>query len=48
MQEKISQITKDELKEMSIEEIVDLKVEAESLIGRLNNITDMCNEILNS
>lgn len=48
MEEKISQVTKEQLKEMSIEEIIDLKVEAESLIGRLNNITDICNEILNS
>lgn len=48
MEQKISQITKEELKEMSIEEIADLKVEAETLIQHLNNITDICNEILNS
>lgn len=48
MEEKISQVTKEKLKEMSIEEIVDLKVEAETLIEHLNNITDICNEILNS
>lgn len=48
MEEKLSRITKEELKEMTIEEIVDLKVETEKLIERLNNITDICNEILNS
>ena len=48
MEPKISQITKEKLREMSIEEIVDLKVEAEALIQHLNSITDMCDEILNS
>lgn len=48
MEQKISQIAKEKLKEMSIEEIVDLKVEAETLIERLKNITDICNEILKS
>lgn len=48
MNEKISQITKEQLRKMSIEEIIDLKVEAETLIERLNNITDTCNEIINS
>lgn len=48
MEEKISQITKEELREMSVDEIADLKVEAENIIERLNNITDICNEVLNS
>lgn len=48
MEEKISQVTKEQLRGMSIEEVADLKIEAESLIERLNNITDICNEILNS
>ena len=46
MEPKISQITKEKLREMSIEEIVDLKVEAEALIQHLNSIPDMCDEIL--
>ncbi len=46
MEQEISQITKEKLREMSIEEIVDLKVEAEALIQHLNSITDMCDEIL--
>lgn len=48
MEQKISQITKEELREMSVDEIADLKVEAENIIENLNNITDICNEILNS
>ena len=48
MEEKISQITKEQLRGMAIEKVEDLKIEAETLIERLNDITDICNEILNS
>lgn len=48
MEEKLSQITKEELKQMSMEEIADLKVETENMIQRLDDIIDMCNEALNS
>lgn len=48
MEEKLSKITEEELKEMSIEEIADLKVETENMIEELNNIIDMCDEVLNS
>ena len=48
MEEKLSQITKEELKQMSIEEIADLKVETEEMIQKLDDMIDMCNEILNS
>ena len=39
--------TEEELKEMSMEEIADLKVETENMIQRLDDIIDMCNKILN-
>ncbi len=48
MEERLSQITKEELKQMSIEEIADLKVETEEMIQKLDDMIDMCNEILNS
>lgn len=48
MEEKLSQITEEELRQMSIEEIADLKVETENMIQRLDDIIDMCNEALNS
>ncbi len=48
MEKRLSQITKEELKEMSMEEIADLKVETEDMIQKLDDIIDMCDEILNS
>lgn len=48
MEEKLSKITEEELKQMSIEEIADIKVETENMIHRLNDIIDICNEALNS
>ncbi len=48
MEERLSQITEEELKQMSIEEIADLKVETENMLQRLNNIIEMCDEALNS
>lgn len=48
MEEKLSKITENELKQMSVEELADLKVETETMIQKLNNIIDMCNEALNS
>lgn len=48
MKKRLSQITKEELKEMSMEEIADLKVETEEMIQKLDDMIDMCNEILNS
>lgn len=48
MEEKLSQITEEELKEMSIEEIADLKVETENIIEKLNDLIEMCDEVLNS
>lgn len=47
-EERLSQITEEDLKQMSMEEIADLKVETENMIQRLNNIIDICNEALNS
>ena len=48
MEKNLSQITEEELKQMSIEEIADLKVETENIIERLNDLIDMCDEALNS
>lgn len=48
MEERLSQITEEELKQMSIEEIADLKVETENMLQRLENIIEMCDEALNS
>lgn len=46
-EERLSQITEEDLKQMSIEEIADLKVETENMLQRLNDIIDMCDEALN-
>lgn len=48
MEKTLSKITEKELKQMSVEELVDLKVETETMVEKLNNIIDMCNEALNS
>lgn len=48
MEETLAKITEEELKQMSVEELADLKVETETMIQKLNNIIDMCNEALNS
>lgn len=48
MEERLSQITEEELKQMSIEEIADLKVETENMLQKLESIIEMCDEALNS
>ena len=47
MEERLSQIKEEELREMSIEEIADLKVETENIIQKLNNMINMCEEASN-
>lgn len=48
MEGKLSQITEEEIKQMSMEEIADLKVESETIIQKLNDIIEKCKEALNS
>lgn len=48
MERSLSEITEEDLQEMSAEQIVELKVETEDLIERLDNIIDICNEESNS
>lgn len=48
MDEKILEITEEDLEQMSIEEVVDLKVEIEDLIIKLDSIKEEAERILNS
>lgn len=48
MEKRLSQITEEELKQMSLEEIADLKVETENIIQKLNDLIEICEETLNS
>lgn len=48
MEKRLSEITEEELKQMSLEEIADLKVETENIIQKLNDLIEICEETLNS
>lgn len=48
MEKEWDKITEEDLKDMSTEEIVDLKAEAEQLQETLQEILELCDEALNS
>lgn len=48
MEENMLNISKEQLEELSIEELVDLKVEVDDLMNKINNTLKECKEALNS
>lgn len=48
MEENMLNISKEQLEELSIEELVDLKVEVDNLMNKINNTIKECEEALNS
>lgn len=47
MEENMLNISKEQLEKLSIEELVDLKVEVDDLMNKINNILETCEEALN-
>ena len=47
MEENMLNISKEQLEELSIEELVDLKVEVDDLMNKIDNILATCEEALN-
>ncbi len=47
MEENMLNISKEQLEELSIEELADLKVEVDDLMNRIDNILATCEETLN-
>lgn len=48
MEENRMGVTQEELKELTIEELVDLKVETENLIEDIDELLEKCDELINS
>jgi len=48
MEENMLNISKEQLEKLSIEELVDLKVEVDDLMNKINNTLKECEEALNS
>lgn len=48
MEEKTLNITKEELDNLSIEQLADLKVEVDELLQKIDNLLEECDETLNS
>ena len=48
MDENILDISEEELEGLSVEELVDLKVDLEDLIDRINDLIEECDEVINS
>ncbi len=48
MEENRMRVTQEDLKELTIEELVDLKVEAENLIEDIDQLLEKCDELINS
>ena len=48
MEENMLNISKEQLEKLSIEELVDLKVEVDNLMNKINNTIKECEEALNS
>lgn len=48
MEENMLNISKEQLEKLSIEELVDLKVEVDNLMNEINNTIKECEEALNS
>lgn len=48
MDNNMLKVTQEELNELSIEELVDLKIETESLLGDIDELIENCDDILNS
>lgn len=48
MEENMLNISKEQLEKLSIEELVDLKVEVDNLMNEINNTIKECEETLNS
>lgn len=48
MEEKTLNITEETLKNLSIEELADLKVEIDDLLETVNNLIKKCEETLNN
>lgn len=47
MEENMLNISKEQLEKLSIEELVDLKVEVDNLMNKINNTIKECEEALN-
>lgn len=47
MEENMLNISKEQLEKLSIEELVDLKVEVDDLMNKIDNILATCEEALN-
>ncbi len=47
MEENMLNISKEQLEELSVEELVDLKVEVDDLMNKIDNILATCEEALN-
>ena len=48
MDKNMLNISEELLKNLSVEEIAELKIEVEDLLNKLDNILETCNEALNS
>lgn len=48
MEENMLNISKEQLEKLSIEELVDLKVEVDNLMNKINNAIEECDKALNS
>lgn len=48
MEENKVRVTQEDLEELTIEELVDLKVEAENLIEDIDELIEKCDELINS
>lgn len=48
MEENMLNISKEQLEELSVEELVDLKVEVDDLMNKINDTLKECDEALNS
>ena len=48
MDENMIDISKEQLEGLSAEELVDLKVDLEDLIDRINDLIEECDEAINS
>ena len=48
MDENLLDITNEQLEGLSVDELVDLKVDLEDLIDRVNDLIEDCDEVINS
>ena len=48
MDEDMINISDEQLKKLSLDQLVDLKVELDDLVERINDLINDCNEALNS